>query len=224
MKMRMNNAAIKAYEVEDGPIKKIVINIDIDELDKHPEILGQETTNGLKILNLMSYCSVDLKTAYEYAEGSESLTAVVDNIYETFKNLLGYDVAESAKRLGVDGYVMALNRKERLIANELARFTNDDPATLKDKLNDIVNLLAAGASIEEMAKKTHTPEGMIKIYLQELKKQKEGNNISKNNIRINPLPKGKLIPLKIDFLFTQILGDFCLSLYFRTIVIRCSKY
>ena len=170
MKMRMNNAAIKAYEVEDGPIKKIVINIDIDELDKHPEILGQETTNGLKILNLMSYCSVDLKTAYEYAEGSESLTAVVDNIYETFKNLLGYDVAESAKRLGVDGYVMALNRKERLIANELARFTNDDPATLKDKLNDIVNLLAAGASIEEMAKKTHTPEGMIKIYLQELKK------------------------------------------------------
>ena len=170
MKMRMNNAAIKAYEVEDGPIKKIVINIDIDELDKHPEILGQETTNGLKILNLMSYCSVDLKTAYEYAEGSESLTAVVDNIYETFKNLLGYDVAESAKRLGVDGYVMALNRKERLIANELARFTNDDPATLKDKLNDIVNLLAAGTSIEEMAKKTHTPEGMIKIYLQELKK------------------------------------------------------
>lgn len=170
MKMRMNNAAIKAYEVEDGPIKKIVINIDIDELDKHPEILGQETTNGLKILNLMSYCSVDLKTAYEYAEGSESLTAVVDNIYETFKNLLGYDVAESAKRLGVDGYVMALNRKERLIANELARFTNDDPATLKDKLNDIVNLLAAGASIPEMAKKTHTPEGMIKIYLQELKK------------------------------------------------------
>ena len=170
MKMKMNNAAIKAYEVEDGPIKKIVINIDIDELDKHPEILGQETTNGLKILNLMSYCSVDLKTAYEYAEGSESLTAVVDNIYETFKNLLGYDVAESAKLLGVDGYVMALNRKERLIANELARFTNDDPATLKDKLNDIVNLLAAGASIEEMAKKTHTPEGMIKIYLQELKK------------------------------------------------------
>ena len=170
MKMKMNNAAIKAYEVEDGPIKKIVINIDIDELDKHPEILGQETTNGLKILNLMSYCSVDLKTAYEYAEGSESLTAVVDNIYETFKNLLGYDVAESAKRLGVDGYVMALNRKERLIANELARFTNDDPATLKDKLNDIVNLLAAGASIKEMAKKTHTPEGMIKIYLQELKK------------------------------------------------------
>ena len=170
MKMRMNNAAIKAYEVEDGPIKKIVINIDIDELDKHPEILGQETTNGLKILNLMSYCSVDLKTAYEYAEGSESLTAVVDNIYETFKNLLGYDVAESAKRLGVDGYVMALNRKERLIANELARFTNDDPATLKAKLNDIVNLLAAGASIPEMAKKTHTPEGMIKIYLQELKK------------------------------------------------------
>lgn len=170
MKMRMNNAAIKAYEVEDGPIKKIVINIDLDELDKHPEILGQETTNGLKILNLMSYCSVDLKTAYEYAEGSESLTAVVDNIYETFKNLLGYDVAESAKRLGVDGYVMALNRKERLIANELARFTNDDPATLKDKLNDIVNLLAAGASIPEMAKKTHTPEGMIKIYLQELKK------------------------------------------------------
>lgn len=170
MKMKMNNAAIKAYEVEDGPIKKIVINIDIDELDKHPEILGQETTNGLKILNLMSYCSVDLKTAYEYAEGSESLTAVVDNIYETFKNLLGYDVAESAKRLGVDGYVMALNRKERLIANELARFTNDDPATLKDKLNDIVNLLAAGASIEEMAKKTHTPESMIKIYLQELKK------------------------------------------------------
>ena len=170
MKMRMNNAVIKAYEVEDGPIKKIVINIDIDELDKHPEILGQETTNGLKILNLMSYCSVDLKTAYEYAEGSESLTAVVDNIYETFKNLLGYDVAESAKRLGVDGYVMALNRKERLIANELARFTNDDPATLKDKLNDIVNLLAAGASIPEMAKKTHTPEGMIKIYLQELKK------------------------------------------------------
>ena len=170
MKIRMNNAAIKAYEVEDGPIKKIVINIDIDELDKHPEILGQETTNGLKILNLMSYCSVDLKTAYEYAEGSESLTAVVDNIYETFKNLLGYDVAESAKRLGVDGYVMALNRKERLIANELARFTNDDPATLKDKLNDIVNLLAAGASIKEMAKKTHTPEGMIKIYLQELKK------------------------------------------------------
>lgn len=170
MKMRMNNAAIKAYEVEDGPIKKIVINIDIDELDKHPEILGQETTNGLKILNLMSYCSVDLKTAYEYAEGSESLTAMVDNIYETFKDLLGYDVAESAKRLGVDGYVMALNRKERLIANELARFTNDDPATLKDKLNDIVNLLAAGASIEEMAKKTHTPEGMIKIYLQELKK------------------------------------------------------
>ena len=170
MKMRMNNAAIKAYEVEDGPIKKIVINIDIDELDKHPEILGQETTNGLKILNLMSYCSVDLKTAYEYAEGSESLTAVVDNIYETFKNLLGYDVAESAKRLGVDGYVMALNRKERLIANELARFTNDDPATLKDKLNDIVNLLAAGASIPEMAKKTHTPESMIKIYLQELKK------------------------------------------------------
>lgn len=170
MKMRMNNAAIKAYEVEDGPIKKIVINIDIDELDKHPEILGQETTNGLKILNLMSYCSVDLKTAYEYAKGSESLTAVVDNIYETFKNLLGYDVAESAKRLGVDGYVMALNRKERLIANELARFTNDDPATLKDKLNDIVNLLAAGASIPEMAKKTHTPESMIKIYLQELKK------------------------------------------------------
>ena len=170
MKMKMNNAAIKAYEVEDGPIKKIVINIDIDELDKHPEILGQETTNGLKILNLMSYCSVDLKTAYEYAEGSESLTAVVDNIYETFKNLLGYDVAESAKRLGVDGYVMALNRKERLIANELARFTNDDPATLKDKLNDIVNLLAAGASIPEMAKKTHTPESMIKIYLQELKK------------------------------------------------------
>lgn len=170
MKMRMNNDAIKAYEVEDGPIKKIVINIDIDELDKHPEILGQETTNGLKILNLMSYCSVDLKTAYEYAKGSESLTAVVDNIYETFKNLLGYDVAESAKRLGVDGYVMALNRKERLIANELARFTNDDPATLKDKLNDIVNLLAAGASIEEMAKKTHTPESMIKIYLQELKK------------------------------------------------------
>ena len=170
MKIKMNNAAIKAYEVEDGPIKKIVINIDIDELDKHPEILGQETTNGLKILNLMSYCSVDLKTAYEYAEGSESLTAVVDNIYETFKNLLGYDVAESAKRLGVDGYVMALNRKERLIANELARFTNDDPATLKDKLNDIVNLLAAGASIKEMAKKTHTPEGMIKIYLQELKK------------------------------------------------------
>lgn len=170
MKMRMNNAAIKAYEVEDGPIKKIVINIDLDELDKHPEILGQETTNGLKILNLMSYCSVDLKTAYEYAEGSESLTAVVDNIYETFKNLLGYDVAESAKRLGVDGYVMALNRKERLIANELARFTNDDPATLKDKLNDIVNLLAAGASIPEMAKKTHTPESMIKIYLQELKK------------------------------------------------------
>ena len=170
MKMRMNNAAIKAYEVEDGPIKKIVINIDIDELDKHPEILGQETTNGLKILNLMSYCSVDLKTAYEYAQGSESLTAVVDNIYETFKNLLGYDVAESAKRLGVDGYVMALNRKERLIANELARFTNDDPATLKDKLNDIVNLLAAGASIPEMAKKTHTPESMIKIYLQELKK------------------------------------------------------
>lgn len=170
MKMKMNNAAIKAYEVEDGPIKKIVINIDIDELDKHPEILGQETTNGLKILNLMSYCSVDLKTAYEYAEGSESLTAVVDNIYETFKNLLGYDVAESAKRLGVDGYVMALNRKERLIANELARFTNDDPATLKDKLNDIVNLLAAGASIKEMAKKTHTPESMIKIYLQELKK------------------------------------------------------
>ena len=53
MKMRMNNAAIKAYEVEDGPIKKIVINIDIDELDKHPEILGQETTNGLKILNLI---------------------------------------------------------------------------------------------------------------------------------------------------------------------------
>ena len=95
---------------------------------------------------------------------------MVGNIYETFKNLLGYDVAESAKRLGVDGYVMALNRKERLIANELARFTNDDPATLKDKLNDIVNLLAAGASIEEMAKKTHTPEGMIKIYLQELKK------------------------------------------------------
>lgn len=170
MKMKMNNAAIKAYEVEDGPIKKIVINIDIDELDKHPEILGQETTNGLKILNLMSYCSVDLKTAYEYAKGSESLTAVVDNIYETFKNLLGYDVAESAKRLGVDGYVMALNRKERLIANELARFTNDDPATLKDKLNDIVNLLAAGASIPEMAKKTHTPESMIKIYLQELKK------------------------------------------------------
>ena len=170
MKMKMNNATIKAYEVEDGPIKKIVINIDLDELDKHPEILGQETTNGLKILNLMSYCSVDLKTAYEYAEGSESLTAVVDNIYETFKNLLGYDVAESAKRLGVDGYVMALNRKERLIANELARFTNDDPATLKDKLNDIVNLLAAGASIPEMAKKTHTPEGMIKIYLQELKK------------------------------------------------------
>lgn len=170
MKMRMNNAAIKAYEVEDGPIKKIVINIDLDELDKHPEILGQETTNGLKILNLMSYCSVDLKTAYEYAEGSESLTAVVDNIYETFKNLLGYDVAESAKRLGVDGYVMALNRKERLIANELARFTNDDPTTLKDKLNDIVNLLAAGASIPEMAKKTHTPESMIKIYLQELKK------------------------------------------------------
>lgn len=170
MKMRMNNAAIKAYEVEDGPIKKIVINIDIDELDKHPEILGQETTNVLKILNLMSYCSVDLKTAYEYAQGSESLTAVVDNIYETFKNLLGYDVAESAKRLGVDGYVMALNRKERLIANELARFTNDDPATLKDKLNDIVNLLAAGASIPEMAKKTHTPESMIKIYLQELKK------------------------------------------------------
>ena len=170
MKMKMNNAAIKAYEVEDGPIKKIVINIDLDELDKHPEILGQETTTGLKILNLMSYCSVDLKTAYEYAEGSESLTAVVDNIYETFKDLLGYDVAESAKRLGVDGYVMALNRKERLIANELARFTNDDPATLKDKLNDIVNLLAAGASIEEMAKKTHTPESMIKIYLQELKK------------------------------------------------------
>ncbi len=170
MKMKMNNAAIKAYEVEDGPIKKIVINIDIDELDKHPEILGQETTNGLKILNLMSYCSVDLKTAYEYAEGSESLTAMVDNIYETFKDLLGYDVAESAKRLGVDGYVMALNRKERLIANELARFTNDDPTTLKDKLNDIVNLLAAGASIPEMAKKTHTPESMIKIYLQELKK------------------------------------------------------
>ena len=45
MKMRMNNDAIKAYEVEDGPIKKIVINIDIDELHKHPEILVQETTN-----------------------------------------------------------------------------------------------------------------------------------------------------------------------------------
>ena len=170
MKMRMNNAAIKAYEIEDEPIKKIVINIDFDELDKHPEILGKEVTNGLKIFNLMSYCAVDLKTAYEYAEGSERLTALVDKAYNILKSYLGYDVAESAKRLGVDGYVMALNRKERLIANELARFTNDDPATLKDKLNDIVNLLATGASIPEMAKKTHTPEGMIKIYLQELKK------------------------------------------------------
>ena len=31
--------------------------------------------------------------------------------------------------------------------------------------------------------------------------------MSKNNIRIIPLPKGKIIPLKMDFLFTQIFGD-----------------
>ena len=170
MKIKMNNAAIKAYEVEDEPIKKVVINIDLDELDKHPEILGKEVTNGLKIFNLMSVCSVDLKTAYEYAEGSERLTAMVDKAYEALKGVIGEDVADAAKYLGVEGYVMALCYKERKIATKLAKLTNEDIDTLEAKLNDIVNLLASSASVTEIAKKTDTPISMVKIYLQELKK------------------------------------------------------
>ena len=166
----MNNVAIKTYKVEDGPIRKTIIKIDLDELDKHPEILGEELTNYLKIMNLLSICTVDLKNAYEYAACSERLTAMVDKGYEALKDVLGKDVADAAKYLGVEGYVIALLQKENKAANNLVKYTNYDVSTLESLLNDIVNLLANGASVEEIAQKTNNPVSMVKIYLEELKK------------------------------------------------------
>ena len=166
----MNNDAIKTYEVEEGPIKKIVVNINLNELDKHSEILGEEITNYLKIVNLLSNCIADLKTAYEYAACSKRLIAFVDEGYKYLKSVLGADVADAAKYAGVEGYVMTLFAKEIKIATELAKLTNEDIGTLTRKLNDIVNLLAKDTPTEEIAKKTNTPVEMVKLYLEELKK------------------------------------------------------
>lgn len=169
----MNNAAIKTYEVEEGPIKKIVVNINLDELYKHPEILGEEITNYLKIVNLLGNCIADLKTAYEYAACSKRLIALVDEGYKYLKDVLGADVADAAKYAGVDGYVMTLFAKEIKIATELAKHTNEDIGTLTNKLNNVVNLLAKDTPIEEIARKTNTPVEMVKLYLEELKKKKK---------------------------------------------------
>ena len=65
---------------------------------------------------------------------------------------------------------MALLQKESKVANKLAKFTNYDVDTLESLLNDIVNLLAKGASVEEIAQKTNNPVSMVKVYLEELKK------------------------------------------------------